>query len=64
MPRIVIYHAMEDWNWLDCAYYVFVAESTIGFGDIRLLVICCLFIGHGGIRGHAEVRMVGTARFQ
>ena len=38
---VLIYTVMEDWSVLEAIYFVFVAFTTIGFGDYVPL-ICAL----------------------
>jgi len=30
----VVYHFIEDWNWVDSFYFSSVALTTVGFGDL------------------------------
>ena len=29
----VFYHFVEDWRWLDAAYFTFITLATVGYGD-------------------------------
>jgi hypothetical protein len=30
----VVYRLLEDWSWVDAAYFSVVAVTTVGFGDL------------------------------
>lgn len=50
----VVFHFVEDWSWLDAAYFSTVTIATVGFGDLhpvttigKLFVIVYIFVGVG-----------------
>ena len=50
----VVYHFLEDWNWLDSIYFSIITLTTIGYGDFspqtdggKLFTIFYILIGIG-----------------
>ena len=47
-----IYHSVEDWSYLDSAYFLVITATTIGYGDItpqtdfgKILTMIYAFVG-------------------
>ena len=50
----IVYHYLEDWNWLDSIYFSIITLTTIGYGDFspqtdggKLFTIFYILIGIG-----------------
>lgn len=50
----LVYHELEDWNYLDAFYFSFITLTTIGFGDFapqtdagKIFTIIYIIVGVG-----------------
>jgi hypothetical protein len=60
----IVYRVIEDWTWVDSAYFSVVAVTTVGFGDIhpstdvsKLFTIFYILCGVAIITSFLKARM-------
>jgi hypothetical protein len=52
----VVYHALEEWSWIECLYFSTYSLTTVGYGDFaptndasRLFTVFYLLTGVGAV---------------
>jgi hypothetical protein len=60
----VVYHALEDWSWIDSLYFSTVAVTTVGFGDLapstdgsKLFTVLYILFGVAIVTTYLNARM-------
>lgn len=65
----VVFHALEDWGWVDSFYFSSIAVTTVGFGDLvpttdgaKIFSVFYVFTGVAIITSFLNARLQRHAR--